>query len=435
MKEFKGTAGDVSAIQLQLKKMELKIALERRSSFGSGLQRISADPELRTAFNAIVRGELGKKSDKISLNSDQKQAWEAHTKALAEGSSPGSTYINDELHTEIYSTIAEHGVWNAFDVIPAGTKTTKLIVDSTDPVMGAVAENTDPGEGSYTGASVSATVKKLLGWLSVSNELLEDSEIDLTSHILMKYARATALRLDTFCLSADGTDDATNGAMTGIFEGGTAVGAATGNVNTATLDFEDAGVVLDVGEGFLDRLIQSGYLHPGLAGQQHAEAGGQSRLVHLAVAHGPHGFAVGHFVSIEADGILPLHQAEGVGLEGGQNFRVLGQKRVFGQCDGRVGHLPTPDPSIRILVLQGNPVIADAAEVLLDDLEGDLLILPFPGGHQTEKLGLGRAGSLVFPAFPGQCSDQCIGGPGDHCVRLGAVVGCGRAQGAEGVQL
>lgn len=294
VKSFEGTSGQVSAIELQLKKMELKIALERRAAFGSGLIRISQDVELRNTFNGIVRGELGKKNDRVRMNSDQKAAYDAHTKALAEGASPGSTYINDELHKEIYSTIAEYGLWGAFDVIPAGTKTTKLIVDSTDPVMGAVAENTDPGEGSYTGTSVSTTVKKLLGWLSVSNELLEDSEIDLTSHILMKYARATALRLDTFCLSADGTDDAANGAMTGIFAGGTAVVAAAGNVSTATLDYEDVlATLLGVDASVLSMPGACWFIHPQMLVRMLKIKDGNGRPIFLPAVDAPAPGALG----------------------------------------------------------------------------------------------------------------------------------------------
>lgn len=239
-KEFEGLPGQVRGFELQIKKMEAKIANERRVAFGSAIDMIRLNEEINLKFNAIIRGTLasdGRK--KIAMNDGQKAAWEAHKKAVTEGASPGSTYINDDLNTAIYSLIAEYGIWGLFDVIPASTKTTKLLVDSTDPVMGFVDEGTDPGEGSYTGTSVSATVKKMMAWLSVSNELLEDAEIDLTGHILRKFARATALRLDYMALSADGTNDAANGAFTGIFSGGTAAVAASGNVSVATLDFED----------------------------------------------------------------------------------------------------------------------------------------------------------------------------------------------------
>lgn len=263
VKEFEGLPSQVKDFQRHLAKMELKIATETRAAFGSAIDMIRLNEELNTKFNAIVRGSLSVNGKSFRMNDDQKAAWDSYKKAMSEGASPGSTYINDDLNTAIYSLIAEHGVWRLFDVIPASTKTTKLLVDSTDPVMAVVDENTEPGETSYTGTTVSATVKKLLGWIGVSNELLEDSEIDLSGHILMKFARATALRLDYFALSSTGAADATNGGFTGIFQGGTAVVAAATHTTTATLSFEDfLNTLLGVNATVLSRPGARWWMHP-----------------------------------------------------------------------------------------------------------------------------------------------------------------------------
>lgn len=262
-KEFEGLPSQVKGFELQLRKMELKIQNERRAAFGSAIDMIRLNEEINTKFNAVIRGSLSSERKRFAMNEGQKAAWEAHKKAITEGASPGSTYINDDLYTAIYSLIAEYGVWGLFDVIPASTKTTKLLVDSTDPVMGFVDEGADPGEAGYTGASVSATVKKMMAWLSVSNELLEDSEIDLTGHILRKFARATALRMDYIGLSADGTNDAANGAFTGLFFGGTASVAVAGNVNVASLDYEDfLNAMLACAASVLSRPGTSWFTHP-----------------------------------------------------------------------------------------------------------------------------------------------------------------------------
>lgn len=262
-KEFEGLPSQVEGFQLSLQKLELKIANERRASFGSAIDMIRMNEEINQQFNAIVRGTLSCEQKRFRMNDGQKSAWDQYKKAMSEGTSPGSTYINDALYTAIYSLIAEHGVWSQFDVIPASTKTTKLLVDSTDMVMGVVDENTEPGEGAYTGQTISATVKKLLGWIGVSNELLEDSEIDLSGHVLMKFARATGFRLDYFCLSATGVVDATNGGFTGIFQGGTAAVAAATHTTAATLTYEDyLKTMLAVNATVLSRPGTRWWMHP-----------------------------------------------------------------------------------------------------------------------------------------------------------------------------
>lgn len=264
VKEFEGLPGQVRDIELDMKKIGLKVAREHRSSYTSALEMIRLNGELNEAVNAIVRGNAAAQqgAPAVKMNDGQKKAYDNYKRALGEDSSPGSTYINDDLYTAIYSLIAEYGVWRNFDVIAAGTKTTKLIVDQTDPVMGFVGEGVAPSEASYTGTSVSATVKKMLAWIGISNELLEDSEVDVTGHVLPKFARATALRMDFIGLAADGTDDATNGAYTGIFEGGTAAVAAGGNTTTATLDFDDVlNTMLAANAAVLDR-PNCWFIHP-----------------------------------------------------------------------------------------------------------------------------------------------------------------------------
>lgn len=262
-KEFDGLSHQIKDVTLQLRKMEMKIATEARGQLGA-LEMIRCSEELNNLVNGIVRGTLASRGANIPIKESHQKAWDEHRKALATGSSPGSTYVaTDELYAQLYSLIAEYGVWRQFDVIPSSAKTVRLLVDSTDPTMGFVAENTAPSEASYTGTSVSATIKKMLAWIAIANELLEDSEIDLTNHVLMKFVRATAFRMDWIALAADGTDDASDGAMTGIFEGGTAAVAASGNVSVATLDFEDwLATMLAAAPAVLSRPGTRWFLHP-----------------------------------------------------------------------------------------------------------------------------------------------------------------------------
>jgi HK97 family phage major capsid protein len=106
--------------------------------------------------------------------------------------------------------------------------------------MAWTAEATASSETNYAGGNVALAVGKLLGWMSVPNELLEDAVVDIGRYVLPKFANATAKALDWACTSADGTADATDGGFTGIFGGGgTAAVAASGNITMATLDLDD----------------------------------------------------------------------------------------------------------------------------------------------------------------------------------------------------
>ena len=264
VKGFEGLPNQVSAIERGLQQIKLKIATERRSQYGSPLEMIVADPEMRTAVNGYIRMAAIKNGMDCKITDEQKTAGEALKRALSDGASPGSTMINAQLLPAIYSTIAEYGMWRNFDVIPVATSSAKMIVDATDPLMYWTAENTAPTEGAPTAANVTATINKLLGWLQVSRELLEDAEIDVAGYVLRKFANATAYALDFACTSADGGADATDGGFTGIFGGsGTAAVAVSGNVSVATLDFEDwLAAMLAVDAAVLSRPTAAWFIHP-----------------------------------------------------------------------------------------------------------------------------------------------------------------------------
>jgi HK97 family phage major capsid protein len=241
VKSFEGLPGQVEEIQRMIQKINLKVANERRAAFGDAMSRINNDPELRCLANSIVRfgaSDNGRRS--VPMNDDMKRMWEDHKKALAEGSGTGSAYVpTDELIVAIYSLIAEYGVYRNFDVVPLGAKTMRMVVESSDPDALWCAEGTAPTESTYTGANVTAEVKKILAWIALNNELLDDASINVADRVLRKFANAVARRLDWSAISADGTDDTTDGAFTGIFSGGTAVGAAATHTSFSALTYAD----------------------------------------------------------------------------------------------------------------------------------------------------------------------------------------------------
>lgn len=264
VKSFEGLPSQVADITRSLQSIQLKIATERRASFGTGIERISADENCRNAVNGMIRLAARRANPGIPITEAQEKAAQDYIRAMVVGSGSGASYVNAQLIPDIYSVVAEYGMWNRFDVVPVSTSSAKLIVDSTDPVMAWTAENTASSETSYTSANVTATIGKLLGWIQVSNELLADSEIDLVGHVLRKFANATAYALDWACTSADGTADTTDGGYTGIFGGsGTAAVAVSGNVSVATLDFEDwLAAMLAVDASVLSKPTAAWIIHP-----------------------------------------------------------------------------------------------------------------------------------------------------------------------------
>ena len=262
-KTFEGMPSQIGDLTRSIQAMQLKIAAERRASFGSAAERISADADQRNAVNGLIRLNARRFNPNVPITPEQEKAAQDYLRALTGASGSGAAYVTTELIPNIYSVVSEYGIWRNFDVIPLSQSAATMIVDSTDPTMYWTAANTAPTEGTYTSTPVAVPIGKLLGWIQVANELLADSAIDLTGHVLAKFANATAKALDWACTTADGTADATDGGYTGIFYGGTAAVAASGNVSVATLDFEDfLATMLVVDASVLSKPTAGWVLHP-----------------------------------------------------------------------------------------------------------------------------------------------------------------------------
>lgn len=244
---FKKAANDSASNQTaMLKRFEMldaRLKMQARGSFGSPMERLLSDHERRTRLNLAFRlphlsrdpalrntcKEIIERSD--LPNRDELQ--DAVKRALGEDSSPGSTMINTDLHTEVYHTLQSYGIWNTFDVVPTLTKTNTFLVQTARPVALALSENVQlADDANKTGTSVECTTKIVAALLNVPFTLLEDAEIDLTGNLMEDFAEAYAFRLDWFCTQADGTNDTTDGTMTGIFGGGGTAAAATAGKTT-----------------------------------------------------------------------------------------------------------------------------------------------------------------------------------------------------------
>jgi HK97 family phage major capsid protein len=151
----------------------------------------------------------------------------------------GAAVTPQETNAMIYDALLTYGQWNTLGVIPIGSRTQILPLITARPTAYWVAQGAQITEGAMTGSSVTLTVKEAAAWIPVARALLEDAEGDMAGYIIEQLAQAVAYRLDWACFAADGTDDTTDGAYTGIASGGTAATAANGNTTVAALDLED----------------------------------------------------------------------------------------------------------------------------------------------------------------------------------------------------
>jgi HK97 family phage major capsid protein len=259
MEEFtrlKKTANDQQAnadkFVRQIKVLEDQLRNEARAAFGNPVHRIQKDEKLRNIFNALIRQALVGPNEKLGdrwagilkeAQQDQEARSKALGRALGEDTSPGSTLIDDRLASEIYDTLDMFGIWNTFQVVPVGNQTVKFPVKTARATANFIlTEGGTVSDATITGTSVSCVIEVIAALINVSLQLIEDAEFDMTGYVLNDFAQAYAERLDFACLNADGTADATNGGMTGIFQGGTAATADQGagaDDTVEELEFED----------------------------------------------------------------------------------------------------------------------------------------------------------------------------------------------------
>lgn len=265
---FDGLDSTVKAFDLAMQKLRLQFSRERSMAFGDPIERIQNNEEARTLLNALVRSYVSANSaTQVRMSDRHKEV----IKGLTEGSSPGSLTIQSQLDMEVYSLLQRYGIWNTLDVRPLSTLSTLMRIQTADPLAqfideaGAISDDSN-----IAGSTVTATVKKIAVALSLSRELLQDSEFDITREVLEQFANAIAYRADWAAFRADGTADATDGSATGVFEFGTLITAATGNSTMELLDFEDItsvqlGTAVEVGNRsprwWMHRFILTRLLH------------------------------------------------------------------------------------------------------------------------------------------------------------------------------
>lgn len=269
IKACEGLDSDVKQVMTTMAKMEARLANVRREVSGDPQAKIVQDEEMRAIVIAAAKSyhlqRNGRAIPKEIQTAQERFAaiLSGEKKALTGGTGAGSNYIDDELATQVYQLAATYGRWAGFDVMRPGARTTKLPVDTTDPTMVWMTEGTAPSEASYNGTQVSLAIRTLFGWVGISNELLEDDEIGLANHLLTKFFRATAKKLDHAIFSADGTNDATHGDFEGIFNFGTAYDLAATKDALSDVTFENfIGLVAGADEALIESPTTRWWSHP-----------------------------------------------------------------------------------------------------------------------------------------------------------------------------
>ena len=260
-----------------LKKVQVSLSHEQRMACGDPRQRILGSEEKRAAFSAAVRNAC-----RVSLGGVQQRD-------LGEGSSPGSTLVVPALAHEIYDTLARYGAWSTLGVRRLGTKLTKFPVKTARPSAGFVLTEGSaiPADTSAAGTSVDLDVEVIGALISVSRQLLDDAQFDLTADVLDDFVEAFNYRLDYAAFQGSGASDTANGGMTGIFAGATVATAASGGTTIGALKLDDfVNVLTTVDSGVLNRPC-AWWVHPQILARLVTVKDNYGRSIFLTASEAP----------------------------------------------------------------------------------------------------------------------------------------------------
>lgn len=252
----------VEDVLRKFQRMQNALKMEARGSFASPVERIARDEVKRgiLQYNILKQLEIFDRASKRTQD-----RLNAVVKDLDEANTPGSTYIaNNELERDIYDVLASYGAFRNLDVRMIGAKTTEIRLKTARAAAVFVDEAAAIGaDATKAGSKVAVTPKKIATLLSVSSELIEDDITGVVQDIMNDIAESMAYRVDWISFAADGTADSTDGGFTGMFEGGTAQVAASGNISVATLDYEDVlKCVTALPVGLLQRGTAKWFINP-----------------------------------------------------------------------------------------------------------------------------------------------------------------------------
>jgi HK97 family phage major capsid protein len=257
---LKNAGADLAAIVRSIQKLNKNLGHERRMAFGDPVKSLCADQEKAKLIYAGFAKSLG------VLDKCSKTIRDIAAKDLDSGNTPGSTYIaNAEIDREIYDLLLTYGAYRTLNVRTVTTRATELRIKTARAAFKFIDEAAAvSADTAKAGTKASLIMKKIGGLISVSNELLSDDVTGVVEDILRDFAEAFAYTLDWISFAANGDADDVDGGMTGMFFGGTARVAVSGNVSVATLDYEDyLACVINAPAAVLER-SPKWWMHPSM---------------------------------------------------------------------------------------------------------------------------------------------------------------------------
>jgi HK97 family phage major capsid protein len=321
-----------------IERFDAQLKRESLAAFGNPIERITRNERLRTLFNALVCRAILGRDERMPERFEKsiKEAQELRRKALGEDASPGSTMIDDELSREMYDTLATFGnAWPTFAVRPMGTKQTKFAVKTVRPVANFILTEGSAisDDANKAGTSVTAEAEVVAVLLLVSEQLLEDSEFDVSADVLNDFAEAYGQRVDHAALNAAGAANATDGGMTGVFQGGTAAAAAAGNTTVETTDFEDWLRCLTTVDPIVLARPGKWWMHPQILVRSLAVKDNNGRPIFLTALEAPSPGAIGSILGRPVIGAFAAPSTNAanakVAVFGDPNGQVVGMRKTF----------------------------------------------------------------------------------------------------------
>lgn len=191
--------------------------LHERRTLQQACVAVTADPE-KALWLRVVGKKLARASTAQFTEEETRLA-----RALTTGDSGLGQGLSvfEPLSTDIYNLLLRYGAFRTLGVVPLATGKTKLasVTGRTNAVWFTPTNQgtTIPSDGSITGSSISPECATLAALIEASGEVLGDGKTTFEPALLQAIVEGLNYRMDFTCFQADGTDDTTDGGMTGIF--------------------------------------------------------------------------------------------------------------------------------------------------------------------------------------------------------------------------
>lgn len=210
----------------------------RRQEF---LLRLSADETERAIWDALARVLLGvSPAAYTDVEKTVARNWPQRT-ALVTGEGPGAGMVPTFAAETLRELAGLYGAYQTLGVQAAPTgKTVFPLVTSlpTAQWFTPLTQGTQLTPGTIGGSGLSTEARDVVSMVQIARGVLDDTRVNLGVALPALLAQSIAAAVDHAAFAADGTDDDTDGGMTGIFADGN-VGVAEAGSATLAEDLEE----------------------------------------------------------------------------------------------------------------------------------------------------------------------------------------------------